>query len=339
MVQWILPLAFICGGLLAGIVFERFVFEKMKTFAANNQLPGNEIFFTSLHRLTAVWFVVAGFFAAMLSHPMSTAVSNVADKILLIVFLYSVTLFFARLISGFVGVFGQRTQVISVSLISNLAKISIFIIGILIILQTLGIQIAPILTTLGIGGIAVALALQDTLSNLFSGLYLIFSRQIRTGNYLKLDGGYEGYVTDITWRNTTIKELSNNIIVVPNSKLASAIFTNYHLPVKDMTVTIKLGVDYTSDLEKVERVTIKVAQEVMQAVAPEITDFEPYMRYHTFGDFSIDFTVYLRVNEFFDQRIAKHEFVKRLHKCYQQEGINIPAPERTVCRQLRPGES
>ena len=174
------------------------------------------------------------------------------------------------------------------------------------------------------------MALQDTLANLFSGFYLIISKQVKTGDYVKLDSGHEGYITDITWRNTTIKEFSNNVIIVPNSKLASAIFTNYHLPVKEITLTMNVGVSYDSDLEEVERITVEVAKEVMQEIAPDLIANEPYIRFHTFGDFSIDFTLYMRVSEYFDQRIGKHLFVKKLHKRYQQAGISIPFPIRDV---------
>jgi small-conductance mechanosensitive channel len=142
---------------------------------------------------------------------------------------------------------------------------------------------------------------------------------VRTGDYLKLDDGYEGYVTDINWRNTTIKEIKNNIIVVPNSRLASAIFTNYHLPAKAINLIMDIGVGYESDLEKVEIVTVEVAKEVMAEIAPELIENEPIIRFHTFNDFSIDFKLSMRVNEYFDQRIARHLLIKKLHKRYQQE--------------------
>jgi small-conductance mechanosensitive channel len=137
-------------------------------------------------------------------------------------------------------------------------------------------------------------------------------------------------VNDITWRNTTIREIPNNLIVVPNSKLASAIFKNYHLPAKEIGLQIPVGVSYDSNLEEVERVTIDVAKEVMQTVLGGVPDFEPFMRYQEFEDFQIQFIVFLRVVEFFDQRLVKHEFIKRLHKRYREEGIEIPFPTRTV---------
>ncbi|MCF2148165.1 mechanosensitive ion channel family protein [Desmonostoc muscorum LEGE 12446] len=330
MMQWIPPIAFILAGLLAGIIAEKVIFKKLEIFVKNKRIAGGNIIFHSLHRMTFIWFMIGGFFWAVLSSPLRPDIVTVLQKILTIAFLYSVTLVLARLTAGFVNLFIQRAEGVPTSLVSNLAKATVLLLGTLILLQTVGVEITPIVTTLGIGGLAVGLALQDTLANLFSGFYLIISKQVRTGDYVKLDAGQEGYVTDITWRNTTIKEVSNNVVIVPNSKLASAIFTNYHLPAKEITLTMNVGVSYDSDLEQVEKVTVEVAKEVMQEIAPKLIGNEPYIRFHTFGDFSIDFTLYMRVSEFFDQRIGKHIFIKKLHKRYQEAGISIPFPIREV---------
>ncbi|MFB2919797.1 MULTISPECIES: mechanosensitive ion channel family protein [Aerosakkonema] len=332
--KWILPVGLVCLGFIAGLIFEKFIFNKLKRFATKTRLPGNEILFLSLRGIPKIWFVIAGFYAAVISLQVSQVIdSTLADilqKILTAIFLFTVTIALARLTASFVNVFTQRTEGVSASLLSNLARIVVFVFGILTILQTLGFSITPILATLGIGGLAVALAFQDTLSNLFSGLYLIISKQVRTGDYVKLETGQEGYVTDITWRNTVIQELPHNVIIVPNSKLASAIFTNYHLPAKEIIVLVEVGVSYDSDLDQVEWVTFDVAQEVMQKVSGSAFGFEPFIRYHTLSEYSIRFTVFLRANEFLDQRVVKHEFIKRLHRRYQEEGIVIPFPTRTV---------
>ncbi len=331
MIQWILPIAFILAGLLAGLVGEKVFFKRLKIFFAKTQIPGSEIVFESLHRMTFIWFILAGFFWAVLSAPINTNISTALHKIITIILLLSVTLVLARLTAGFVNLFIRRTEGVSTSLISNVAKVAVLILGILIVLQTVGIEITPIITTLGVGGLAVGLALQDTLANLFSGFYLIMSKQIKTGDYIKLDsGGHEGYVTDITWRNTTIKELSNNVIIVPNAKLASSIFTNYHLPVKEITLTINVGVSYDSDLDFVEKITLEIAEEVIGEIAPELITIRPYMRFNNFNAYSIDFTLYMRVNEYFDQRIGKHLLIKKLHQRYHLEGIQIPFPIREI---------
>jgi len=135
---------------------------------------------------------------------------------------------------------------------------------------------------------------------------------------------------DITWRNTVIRQLPNNLIIIPNRKLSEAIVTNFNMPEKELAVLIQVGVSYDSDLEKVEKVTIEVAKEVMKEVQGGVPKFEPFIRYHTFDDFSINFTVILRAKEFVDQYLIKHEFVKRLKKRYDEEGIVIPFPIRTV---------
>jgi small-conductance mechanosensitive channel len=120
------------------------------------------------------------------------------------------------------------------------------------------------------------------------------------------------------------------MIIVPNSKLASTTVTNFYQPVQEMAVLIQVGVSYDSDLKEVERVTIEVAKQVMKDIEGGIPQFEPFIRYHTFGDFSVNFTVIMRVREYVNQYLVKHEFVKRLHEQYKKEGIDIPFPIRTV---------
>lgn len=324
LVQWIVPIALSLFSWFAGIIFERVFFKRLKRFVAKTQFPGNELLFESLHRMPSLWVFLAGLYAAIFALPVSPAVTGILQKLITAIFLYTITLVIARFAGGLVTIYGQRTEGLSASLLSNLTRIVVITFGVLMILQALGISITPILATLGIGGLAVALAFQDTLSNLFSGLYLIISGQVRTGDYVKLETGEEGYVSDITWRNTTIKEIANNLIIVPNTKLGSAIFKNYHLPAQEIVMQVPVGVSYESNLDQVERVTLEVAKEVMETVPGGITQFEPFIRYQDFEDFRINFIVFLQVKEFFDQRLVKHEFIKRLHSRYRDEEIEIP---------------
>lgn len=331
LIEWILPVTIIFTGFLIGVIAETFFSKKLKKHVIQNTIPGSEVLFDSLHWMTFIWFVlISCYIAALIYSEAKPGIADAFKRIIIALFLSSVTLVLARLTGGFVGLYIRRTEGVPASLFSNIAKTTVLVLGTLIVLQTSGIQITPVLTTLGITGLAVGLALKDTLENLFAGFYLILSKQIRTGDYLKLENGNEGYVTDITWRHTTIREIANNEIIVPNAKLSSAIFTNYHLPKKEIVTTIQVGIDYDSNLEQVEEVTVQIAKEVMQEIAPELIVNSPYIRYHKFSDYSIDFTVYLRVNEYFDQRLARHLFIKKLHKRYQKEGIKIPSPNVEV---------
>lgn len=218
----------------------------------------------------------------------------------------------------------------AVNLVGNLTQLTLVGLGMLVVLQSLGISITPLLTALGVGGLAVGLALQDTLANLFAGIHIIVSRQVRPGDFIRLESGEEGYVQDVTWRYTTIRQLPNNITIVPNAKLASAIITNYYLPDTELAVLVPVGVSYACDLAQVEAVTIAVGKEVMADVPGGVASFEPFIRYNAFSDSSITFTVILRGREVVDQHLIRHEFIKRLHRRFQAEGIEIPFPIRTV---------
>jgi small-conductance mechanosensitive channel len=209
-------------------------------------------------------------------------------------------------------------------------KVILIAVGGMIVLDNLGVSLTPLLTTLGIGSLAVAIALQDTLGNFFAGLHIKADRPIEIGHFVKLQSGEEGYVERIGWRSTRIRMLPNNMVVVPNSKLVQDVITNYYLPDPELAVLVPVGVAYDSDLEKVDKVTSEVAKEALQTTPGAIAGFEPFIRYHTFNQSSIDFTVILRAREFTDGILLKHEFIKKLHVRYAREGITIPFPIRTV---------
>lgn len=315
-----------------GISVERFLLPSLRRIVQRTATGLDDIFFSSLRKVTTVWFLTTGLYISLPFFSLPPYAFSMVQKGSLALVIISVTIFFSRLVVGILRVHLEKLKDVlpPTTLFENLTRLVVFVIGGLILVQSLGISIAPALAGLGIGGLAVALALQGPLANLFSGIHIMISRQIKPGDYVKLETGEEGYVVDITWRNTTIRQLPNNYVIVPNSKLASLIVINYHQPQPELAVFVQVGVSYSSDLEKVERVTIEVAKEVMREVPGGVPEFEPFIRYHTFSDFSINFTVILRAKEYADQYLIKHEFIKRLHRRYREEGIEIPFPIRTV---------
>ena len=213
----------------------------------------------------------------------------------------------------------------------GILKGTVFVIGFLIILTVLGISITPLITALGVGGLAVALALQDTLANLFAGIHILVEKSIRVGDFIRLETGQEGYVEDITWRTTRIMMLPNNMVIIPNSKLSQSIVTNYYLPEKRMSLLIPIGVSYSSDPEMVERILIEEAKKAVGEIPGLLGDPEPFVRFIPgFGESSLDFTLICQVQEFVDQYLAQHELRKRIFKRFKEEGIEIPFPHRTV---------
>lgn len=333
-IRYARPLLIILSSILIGILIERLAVRPLKGLANKKNWRVFEIVTTAFSGLVVWVFLFVGTYAALLNYSeIYHRYHVIIEKAHLVIIIFLASVFVSRILAGLVTIHTKAVEGVlpSPSIFVNLGKIAIYIIGFLIVLQTLKISITPILTALGVGGLAVALALQDTLSNFFAGLQIIASKQVRTGDYVKLtDTNQEGYVSDITWRNTTIRSFKNNMTIVPNAKLASAIVTNYYQPRRQMMLMIPVGIDYSSDLEKVEKVTIETAREILKETPGAVPNFEPYIRYHTFADFSINFNVMMSVREYMDQHIVKHEFVKRLHKRYLKEGINIPFPIRTV---------
>ncbi|MEW5807448.1 MAG: mechanosensitive ion channel family protein [Acidobacteriota bacterium] len=328
-----LPIGIVSGALLIGILFQTIILSKLARLAERTKWKGDEIAIQSLRGfIIIVWFFIAGLHVALPYIPMPMYMLTILQKFLLVVLIFSITLVTAKIAAGFVQMYADRSKGAfpSTTIFMNITKAVIFVIGFLVILQTLGISITPIITALGVGGLAVALALQDTLSNLFAGIHIIAAGKMKPGDYVRLESGEEGFITDITWRNTTIKSFPNNFIIVPNSKLSSAIVTNFDLPEAEIGVSLKIGVSYGSDLEKVEKVTLDVAREVMSTVEGGVPGFEPAVRFHTFSDSSINFNVVLRARDYASQYFVIHEFIKRLHERYRQEGIVIPFPIRTI---------
>ena len=216
-------------------------------------------------------------------------------------------------------------------LISKIISVIVYLIAFLMILKHFNIEITPLIATLGVGGLAVGLALQNTLSNFFAGLHIISDRPVNVGDFIELtEGNISGYVEDVGWRSTRIRTLPNTIVIVPNSKLAESIIINDSLPEQEMATLVQCGVAYGSDLKKVEEVTVDVARKIQKTVPGAVKTFDPFIRYHTFGDSNINFSVILRVEKFVDKYLITHEFIKALKERYDKEGIEISWPVRKV---------
>ena len=209
-------------------------------------------------------------------------------------------------------------------------SILILVMGILVVMDQLGIAIAPLIAGLGIAGLAVALALQGTLSDFFAGLNILTDGSLRVGDYIELEGGLAGYIDQIGWRTTRIRMMANNMIIIPNSRLASSIATNYNFPAEELSVYLTVGVAYSSDLDHVERVTVEVAKQVMGETDGSVEGYEPSIWYDNFDDSNITFWVVLRAYGYMEMWQLKHNFIKALLRRYNQEGIEISFPARSL---------
>ena len=327
-----IPFSVLFATLFVGLILRKFIFNKLTVWSQNTKAQLDDILITSIKTPSVIWLLMVAIYLGLECSKLPENVITFIGKLLVGLGLLSLTIALSNVSSQLIKTYSTKLDAVSsnTTLIQNISKLVIFGTGVLVILNSLGVSITPILATLGVGGLAVALALQDTLSNLFAGFHINLNKLVRVGDYVKMDSGEEGYVTDVNWRTTKIRMLSNNVILVPNAKLSQANITNFYYPEKDMAVLVNVGVHYNSNLRHVEKVTCEVAKEVMQEVAGGVPEFTPFIRYHTFADFSINFSVIMRAKEFTDQYLIKHEFVMRLHERYAKEKIVIPYPIHAI---------
>jgi small-conductance mechanosensitive channel len=304
----------------------------LKRWAGRSHTRWDDLAVAVLQRFTWLWLLLLGLAVAAGAAPLEPDQVLLLQRGVSVLFLLTLTLSVAAALTGLMAASAEKAGLGAqgASLSRTLVRLLVLTLGGLTILSQLGIAITPVLTALGVGSLAVALALQDTLSNLFAGVYIMASKQIHVGDYIKLDTGNEGYVDDIIWRACRLRDLAGYYVLIPNQKLAQSIVTNYHQPQLEIALVVNLGVAYSSDLQRVEKVTCEVAKEALQHTTGAIANFEPFIRYNDFAEGSIKLSVILKIREFVDRFLLVHEFMKRLHARYKAEGIELPAPRMDV---------
>lgn len=237
------------------------------------------------------------------------------------------------LFNGYMHVQGLKKKALDEGLtvfIRRIIMVFIYAVGLLVLLDYIGVSISGLVAGLGIGGLAVALALQPTLGNFFAGSQVVSDQAIHIGDFIELDSGTQGYVVEIGWRSTRVRTTFNNIVIIPNSKLADSIITNYYGPTMEMAVRVDVGVSYDSDLAYVQRVALEVIKEVVDELPEAVKDREPRFGYEDFGDSNINLWLWVYATDRLGTFNVKTEIIKRLHARFKKEGIVINYPVRRI---------
>lgn len=328
--------------LTVGIVLNRMLTRKLEAKAKGSDSELMGLFFRAMKGVPISLCLVIGLYWSVQTSDLPESLDKIFSYILFTVIIFSLTRVCERTLSGFIRLkFSGSSDMQQSTLLDTIFRVVIYASGALIVLDYFNISVAPIMATLGVGSMAIAFGLRETLENVFSGLQIIVSKQFRVNDYIKLSTGDEGRVTDINWRYITVTPPSDsNVVVIPNKVIASSVITNFSQPRDDIVLIVPIGVGYESDLEHVERVTIEVARELqikIDGYEPQLDEngrdrspLAPVVRYQHFNDSSIDFNAVMHVRSFTNQYILKHEFIKAIKKRFDAEGINIPFPIRTL---------
>ncbi len=330
--KWLLPVSIIIIVTFFGIFFKFFVHSRLSKIAKKSKWEGDDIIILSIESQIIFWFFLFGLSLALKDAPIPDKYILYSSNLLHTLLIASITHAAAKLVVGIFNLWSKKHGggFPSTTIFTNIVWITVYIIGLLIILDNLNISIAPMLTALGVGGLAVSLALKDTLSDVFAGLHILLSKKVEPGDFVSLDSGEMGYIQNISWRNTKMLERSNNLIHIPNTKLSTAIIKNYDSRDPSFSVKIPVGVSYDSDLDHVGKIVMEIANELYSKMEEVNKESEPSFKFRRFGESSIDLAVYFRGNKYGDQNPIIHEFIKKIHKRFAEEGIEIPYPVRTI---------
>lgn len=330
MLIWIEPLTTIALGLILGKIFKKFLVSKLKSLSMQNDWESDDVIINAIDSVVVFWFFLA-FSTIAIGNASLPGPEDLYQKIISAFLIISISFTASNIVLGLLDVWSKTNKSLpSTGIFKGLTNFAIFSLGILFILQSFGISITPLITALGVGGLAVSLALKDTLSDLFGGINILLSKTMQEGDYVELDNGYQGYVENVGWRYTTIRERANNIISIPNSVLSGSISKNFSSMDASFRVPIQIGVSYDSDLDHVEKVALEVANDLYDNLDCISKSYKPVIRFREFADSSINFFIYFQGKNFGDHNTILNSYIKKLHKKFKEEKIDIPYPIRTL---------
>lgn len=335
----IMPVCILAVALFAGISLNSILNNKIaQRVKDDDESQIKNIFYHAMQGLPISMCLIIGlYWIVNTASYLPEGLVRIFSYLLFTVVVITLTRVLERTLSGFISWKLEASgDFASSSLLHTIFKAVIYASSALIILNEFGISIAPIVTAMGVGGMAIAFGVQETVANIFSGLHLIITQQVKINDFIKLSSGAEGRVTDINLRYTTITPAADgSVIIIPNKDIAGSIMTNFSRPRQDVGIVIPIGVSYSSDLDLVERVTLEEARKVQMQWDDYNPDdkespLHPAVLYQEFGDSSINFWAVLHASVYTKQLKIKHEFIKAISKRYREENIDIPFPIRTV---------
>lgn len=218
--------------------------------------------------------------------------------------------------------------------VRNVVKILILVVIAIFILQRMGVDTTAIITGLGVGGLAVALALQDTLSNFFGGVHLLVDKPFREMDYIRVDDSYEGTIERVGWRTTKMTTLGRNEIVIPNSKLSNSVIENFSSPKENCGVYYTIGVDYKEDIEKVEKI-LKKSLEKIEKKNENMVPGTVWLRFDSFGDFSLNFKFGYMVRGYTNKYGVWRDVAHEIFYAFKKNKISIPFPVMSIIQRKK----
>jgi small-conductance mechanosensitive channel len=332
---WYLALSYVAFWALVGILVRALLRRSLAAIARARGTEWSEVLAQSLPRPAGIAVFLVAIATAMHALPLEQLHLEEVHRAIAVALALLGVIVLMRVAFKAIDAFGRSNPALASS--AGIGKAITWVIGgaimAVLLSDALGVSLAPALTALGVGSLAVALALQDTLSNFFSGVTILIGKPVRPGDFIHLDPSYDGYVESIGWRSTQLRTTSNNLVVIPNATLSKAVITNYSLPSASVASSVRIDVSLDADLDRVEDALVDEARRaadiplIVASPAPSVA-LAP-----GFVDGVAAFSVYFQVRSFGDQTAVQHALRKRIAARFKKDGIAIASAHTVVLKQ------
>ena len=322
LMRWGPPLVVFAAALCALLV-ARYIVLRLLRRRASDPKSLAPIFAETISLPSVFWALAAAVDLSFSSASLTVRQTRLADEWIGAFLIASFTLVALSVAMRMVARYGDRQGMpfAAAGLSRTLIRVVVIAIGLMTLVANFGGSIVPFLTALGVGGIAVALALQDTLANFFAGIHILVERPIFIGDLIRLSDGQEGVVTDIGWRTTRVRNGTNDMVIVPNSKITTGTLVNYSLPEGREVGTIAILVAHDADPVLVSRIALEEALRttgVLPDPAPVCLCDPGVLPTH------LQFTLIVNVARRDDQGNVASEIRLRLLARFREEGVPLP---------------
>ncbi len=332
------------GSFLNAVIFWIFlgvvayiVFLGLKKAVKITKTQVDDVILKILHTPVVIWIIIYGIYSSVLIFPLS---SGVISDVYLIYNVLSITIltwliyrFYRDLIIRYAFRFRRRIGKMEGAMISAMEKVGIAIIlslGGLMVLQALGIDVTVLLASMGVLGIILGFAAQDTMANFFSGVHILLDRSLDVDDFILLEDDDRVYrVRDVGLRSTKLYDIfANTIVYIPNNIIANHKIINLSRPDTKLKLRIDVGVSYNSDVREVINALLEVAEENPHVLKDE--DYKPNVVFREFGESSLNFTLYVWIDNLVDQWIVMSNLREKIVQKFREKGIEIPYPQVDV---------
>ncbi|MEA3229859.1 MAG: mechanosensitive ion channel family protein [archaeon] len=315
---------------LADIIFEKV----LSHLASKTKFAFDDLVIVVLKRPIFYTVSLFGLYIALEIIYPSLAINNILLSLLILVWVFAAVRLNKILFENIISKITEKTRTDIdeeiMPLIKSISDVVIIFIGIMMIMKSVwSFDITPFLASAGIVGFAVAFAAKDTISNLFGGLSIYSDKPFKKGDRIEIGDGEIGIVAEVGLRSTKIRNFYNNTIIIPNNQIANSKIINYNYPHSKMMVKVAVGVAYGSNVAKVKKVLLKIAENIDEV----LDDPEPNVRFDNHGNFSLDFALILWVDNPKDKLAVIDKVNVAIDKEFRKEKIDIPFPTQTILMQ------